>query len=196
MNQSAENKSYRNILVFGAVVLMLVVVVGIWLIARPNKSSINNPALTSSSSSTSGTDVKSLVSYTLPDAWTENSCPSSSNTVYVSPNGTSLDCSANPSAPVKVYVDPQNTTDCQQLNPANTQGIKKHVCISLYIGGHKSLKASTTYSSGSSYNTDTTISDYYINTGKGVVAIEYTYTSANNYQVGFDQLAMSVKVNS
>ena len=40
------------------------------------------------------------------------------------------------------------------------------------------------------------MSDYYINTGKGVVAIEYTYTSANDFQAGFDQLATSVKVKA
>lgn len=169
-----------------------------WFFGYSNKSTNNNQANTTaqnqSSSNTSGISVKTLVSYTLPDAWSENTCSSSGNIIYIIPNGTSLDCDANPSAPIKVYVDPQNTTDCQQLMPATTQGIRKHVCISLYISGHKSLKASTEYSSGSSYKTDTTISDYYINTGKGVVAIEYTYTSANDFQAGFDQLATSTKV--
>lgn len=166
-----------------------------WLVGRSNNQA-STTSRSQASSNAAGTDVKSLVSYTLPDAWTENVCSSSSGTLYIIPNTTSLDCNANPSAPIKVFVDPQNTTDCQQLKPENVTGIKKHVCISLYISGHKSLKASTTYSSGSSYKTDTTISDYYINTGKGVVAIEYTYTSANDFQAGFDQLATSAKVKS
>jgi hypothetical protein len=66
----------------------------------------------------------------------------------------------------------------------------------LYVDGHKSLKASTEYPKSSSYSTDTTISDYYINTGKGVVKIEYTYTSSNDYQTGFDQMALGVKVKA
>jgi hypothetical protein len=108
------------------------------------------------------------------------------------PNNASLNCSANPSSPIKIYVDRQYITDCQQLN--SPQDVRKHVCISLYIDGHKSLKASTEYPKSSTYKTDTTISDYYIDTGKGVVKVEYTYTSNNDYQIGYDQLAMSLKV--
>lgn len=188
-------KSIRPI-VF-APILALIVIGGFvgWRLGHNNNTS-NNNSQGASTTNAADTAVKSLVSYTLPDAWTENTCSSSATIIYIIPNGTSLNCSANPSAPVKIYVDSQNTTDCQQLMPTTTKGIKKHVCISLYISGHKSLKASTEYSSSSSYKTDTTISDYYINTGKGVIAVEYTYTSANDYQTGFDQLAMSVKVNS
>ena len=179
------------------VILILAAGLGGWLFGHFNNSTTsmhNGIAQTSPSNNASGTDVNSLISYTLPDAWSENTCSASRSTVYVIPNGTSLNCSVNPSAPIKIYVDSQNTTDCQQLMPTSNQGIKKHVCISLYISGHKSLKASTEYSSSSSYKTDTTISDYYINTGKGVVTAEYTYTSANDFQAGFDQLATSINV--
>ena len=198
ISPNSENNSLRTKIILVVIGLVILSVLAGWLIGRSNKSTTTNSSNTTtqarSSNSASGADVKSLVSYTLPDAWSENTCSGSKGTVYIIPNGTSLNCSANPSAPIKAYVDSQSTTDCQQLMPANGQGIKKHVCISLYIGGHKSLKASTTYSSGSSYRTDTTISDYFINTGKGVVAIEYTYTSTNDFQAGFDQLATSVKV--
>ena len=177
-------------------IITLLIAVGLvaWLVGRSNKSTSTSQSTSGTSGNTSGTDVKSLVSYSLPDAWTENVCPASNNTTYIIPNSASLDCGSNPSAPIKAFVDSQNTTDCQQLKPANVTGIKKHVCISLYIDGHKSLKASTTYSSGSSYSTDTTISDYFINTGKGVATFEYTHTSSNTYQIGFDQLATSTKV--
>lgn len=180
--------------------IILIVAAGVvgWLVGRSGNSGTSSSSSTAqtppASNAIAGTDVSSLVRYTLPDAWTENTCSASPSTVYVIPNSTSLDCSANPSAPIKIYVDSQDTTDCQQLMPTNNQGIKKHICISLYISGHKSLKASTEYSSNSSYKTDTTISDYFINTGKGVVAVEYTYTSANDFQVGFDQLATSINV--
>ncbi len=166
-----------------------------WRLGRSSNSvNTNNGSQSSSADNTSATSVKSLISYTLPDAWKENTCSNSSNVIYIIPNGIALDCDSNPSVPIKIYVDSQDTTDCQQLMPATNEGIRKHVCISLYISGHKSLKASTEYSNGSGYKTDTTISGYYINTGKGVVAIQYTYTSANDFQAGFDQLATSVKV--
>lgn len=155
-----------------------------------NSSNSSNTAPVNNATSTS--NVKSLVSYTLPDAWTEGTCSNVPNTVYIIPNGTKLDCSANPSAPIKIYIDPQNTTDCQQLN--NVQGVKMHVCISLYINGRKSLKAATVFPQSSSYSADTTVADYYIDTGKGVVKVEYTHTSDSDYQANFDQLANSIKV--
>jgi hypothetical protein len=176
------------------VVIALVVIGGLigWALGRSGNSSNNQPSSSVSpsptSSSAASADVKSLVSYTLPDGWKEGTCPSSSSTAYIIPNGTTLNCSANPSSPIKIYVDPKNSTDCQQLKPTSEQGIKKHICSSLFIDGHKSLKALTEVSSGS------TVSDYFINTGKGVVAVEYTYTSGNGFQEGFDQLANSIQV--
>lgn len=200
MNPDKNHLNKRTKIIILAVVLVAAASLVGWLIGHSNNSTNNNQASTStqttSNSNVGGSNVKSLVSYTLPDGWSEGTCPTSSNTIYINPNSTSLDCNANPSAPIKIYVDSQNTTDCQQLNPTDNRGVKKHVCISLYVDGHKSLKASTTYSSGSSYNTDTTISDYYINTGRGVVAVQYTYTSTNDYQIGFDQLATSTKIKN
>lgn len=180
--------------------LILVVAAGLigWKLGHTNNPSSNNGAgATTSSTSTNSVanaDVNSLISYTLPDGWAQNTCSNAADRVFIIPNGASLNCNSNPSAPIKIYVDSQNTTDCQQLS--GVQGVRKHVCISLYVDGHKSLKASTEYPKSSSYGTDTTISDYYINTGKGVVKIEYTYTSSNDYQTGFDQMALGVKVKA
>ncbi len=180
------------------IVLILVLMAGAlgWMLGRSGNNSMqSNPSVSNTSpvnNTLNNSEVKSLVGYALPDGWNEDTCPSSANVVYIIPNGTSLDCNANPSAPIKIYKDPQNTNDCQQLN--NIQGVKKHVCISLYINGRKSLKASTEYPKSSSYSVDTTISDYYIDTGKGVVKVEYTYTSSNDYQAGFDQLATSINI--
>ena len=187
----------RTKLVVLAVTLLVAVGLAGWVLGHSNKSTNNQSgsiAQSTSGGNTNGIAVKTLVSYTLPDAWSENTCSAVVGTVYVVPNGATLDCTANPSAPIKIYVDPGNTTDCQQLKPANVQNIRKHICISLYINGHKSLKASTEYNAGSSYKTDTVVSDYFVNTGKGVVAFEYIYTSVNNYQAGFDQLATSAVV--
>jgi len=199
MNPDKNHLNTRTKIIILAVVIVAAAGLVGWLIGR-NSSSNNgqtpSSTQTTSNSTVEGSNVKTLVSYTLPDGWREGTCPTSSSTIYVSPNNTSLDCTANPSAPIKIYVDSQNTTDCQQLQPTDNKGIKKHVCISLYIDGHKSLKALTTYSSGSSYNTDTTMAYYYISTSKGVIAMQYTYTSANDYQIGFDQLAKSAKIKS
>lgn len=138
--------------------------------------------------------VKSLVSYSLPDGWSDSDCLSPASTTYIVPNGPSVNCDDSPRAPIKAFIDEQSTTDCQQLEPGNAQNIKKHVCVSVFIDGHKSIKASTQYVAGTSYKIDTTVSTYYINTGRGVVAIEYTFTTANNFQAEFDKLAMGVKV--
>jgi len=178
------------------VVLVAGIVVGLLIGRSGNAANKQTGAPAGQSDKTSTTDVKSLVSYTLPDGWNQGTCSGTPDTVYITPSGTSLSCDSDPSAPIKMYVDAGNTTDCAQLKPASNQDIKKHTCISLYINGHKSLKALTEYAAGSTYKTDTTIAEYYIDTGKGVVALKYTYTSSNDFQAGFDELAKSVRVKS
>ncbi|MDB5186380.1 MAG: hypothetical protein JWL85_903 [Candidatus Saccharibacteria bacterium] len=134
-------------------------------------------------------EVKALITYTLPDGAKEGTCPSAASTVYVIPSGADLNCDANPSAPIKISVDPQGATDCNQLQ--NVQNVKKHICSSMAIDGHKTLKSSTEQSNGE------TTDAYYIDTGKGVVKIEYIHQSSNNqYQSDFDRLANNIKVKS
>ena len=143
--------------------------------------------------SSESAEVSELVTFTLPDGWRQNSCQGN-GAVFVTPNGTTANCTANPISPVKIYIDPSNSKDCNQLQ--NVTDVKKHVCISLYINGHKSLKATTEYLATSSFKQATTINAYYIDTGKGVVKVEYTYNNDNQYQTGFDQLANSINVKN
>lgn len=150
------------------------------------------PIKSANGTTSSETEVNSIVSYTLPDGWKEASCANQASTVFVVPTGSALQCDTDSISPIKISVDPQNTTDCQELS--NVQNVRKHICKSLFIGGHKTLQASTEYPKSSSYPVDTTISDYYIDTNKGVIRIQYTYTSGNDYQMGFDQLANSVRI--
>lgn len=138
-------------------------------------------------------EVSELVTYVLPDGWKQNKCQGS-GAVFVSPNGTTANCNSNPVSPIKISVDPSNNKDCNQLQ--NVTDVKKHVCISLYINGLKSLKASTEYLASSSFKQVTTINAYYIDTGKGVVKVEYMYTNDDQYQAGFDQLANSINVKN
>ncbi len=170
-----------------------------WKLGQSNTKT--SPANTGASTSTkpaangaTANDAKTLVGYTLPDGWKEGTCPNNTDRTYIVPDGSSLRCDSNPSAPIKITVDSGNATDCQQL--ANVQDVKKHICSSLYINGHKTLKASTEYLKSASHPTDITISEYYIDTGKGVVKLEYSYASANDYQTGFDQLANSLRVKT
>ena len=133
--------------------------------------------------------IKSLASYVLPNAWTEASCDSTANIVYVAPSG-AVTCQSNPPAPVLLAIDPSNARDCNDLQ--NVQDVKKHTCISLFINGHKSLHSLTEYLPSSSYKQSTTIDAYYIDLGKSVLLAEYRYTNDNQYQADFDKLAKSV----
>jgi hypothetical protein len=168
------------------IVLVLAAILFGWWIGHHNsqKTANNYGSNTSTTNNAQSSSVKSLVSYTLPDGWQETACSSSSDTVYIESGSSTAGCSA----PVKILVDAQNTTDCQQLKPASTEGVKKHTCSSLYINGKKSLKSLTDINGNST-------ADYFVNTGKGVVKAEYTYSSNNGLQAGFDQLAMSIKAN-
>jgi hypothetical protein len=190
-------RQQKKVIQVVVLILGLVIIAGLigWKLGRSDdkQTATLQPTNSATSSTTpaSNSDVKSLVSYNLPDGWKEGTCPDASGKLFIVPNGASLQCDNNPIAPVKMYVDANNTADCQQLQ--NVQNVRKHICKSVFINGHKSLQSSTEYPKSATYPEDTTISDYFIDTGKGVVAVEYTYTSSNNYQLGFDQLANSVK---
>lgn len=197
MNPNNDRK-YIQVNKTALLIAILVLGAGLfgWWLGRSDKSqtaqSSNSAQNVTPSTNIAGPDVKSLVAYRLPDGWKESSCPNATGSVFIVPAGASgVDCEANPSAPVKVSVDAGNNDDCNDLQ--NVQNVRKHICISLYINDKKSLKAETIYNSRSSYKKETTLHAYYINTGKGIVKVEYVYNNSNDYQAGFDELAKSVQ---
>jgi len=142
----------------------------------------------------STTDVKSLISYALPASWQEQSCADADQYIYVVPSGAAFDCKADPRAPVSLMVDPRNTSDCQQVTAPN--GVLRHTCKSLFIDGRKTILSETEYPKSEMYPKPQTVSDYFVDTGKGIVQIEYVYGAkgSNTYQAGFDTLVQSVKI--
>lgn len=201
MEPNAEKKSFLNLKnILGLVVLVVLIafLVG-WATGRKSDSEqpVTQPAGTSTpvanNNNDNDTDVSALVSYNLPDGWTEASCPDAQGSVFVVPQGApEVDCSATPSAPVKISIDSANNTDCNQLQ--SVQNVSKHTCISEFINGKKSLKAETRFNDQSAYKQETTVRAYYIDTGKGVVKVEYVYKDADTYAAGWEELAKSVQV--
>lgn len=196
-------KQYVRIKKAPLIILLVVLGAGLlgWWLGRSSfdtQSTLqptNSPQTSTPSSNTTGSSVKSFVAYRLPDGWDEASCSNAAGSVFVIPAGASgVDCDANPSSPVKISVDPSSSDDCNDLQ--NVQNVRKHICISLFINGKKSLKSETIYNQDSPYKKETTINAYYINTGKGgVIKVEYIRSSTDNeHQAGLDQLAMSVQV--
>lgn len=195
----SEQESRRKIKIITGVVLVVILagLLGWAMGSNKNKNSSDQVSTSEPTAinNTDGPDVKSLVSYELPDGWEEASCPSADGAVFVLPRGADeVDCNTSPSSPVKISVDSANNTDCNQLQ--SVQNVSKHICKSEFINGMKSLKAETRYNQQSSYKRDTTIHAYYINTGKGVVKVEYIYTNDNAFQTGWEELAKSVAVKS
>lgn len=209
MNPNHERK-YVRIRIKTLCTAGLILAAGVfgWWLGQPNDPQDNQtntmqpttaaPVPAATNNNASEADVRSLISYTLPFNWGEASCHSELGSVFVIPSGGSeANCSvANPSynfiSPVKISVDSANNTDCNQLQ--NVQDVSKHVCISLYINDLRSLKAETVYNRDSAYKRETTINAYYIDTGKGVVKVEYFHSpNDREYQPGFDQLASSIK---
>lgn len=183
------------------VIVALVLTAGLvgWYIGRSGEPEKNNQATssqqdTSTTTSNSDSDVKSFINYSLPDGWKEISCASAPGAIYTAPSkGATVDCDNNPSAPVKISVDSANNKDCNQLQ--NVQNVSKHVCISEYINGRKSLRAETVYNNDSSYKKATTVDAYYIDTGTNVIKIEYVHDpNDSQYKANFEQLAKSVQV--
>lgn len=196
MNFEDEKNYIRvNKKVLGLVLLVLMAGILGWWLGRsdtPTTTPANNTQSTIENSDSKAA-VNELVTYVLPDGWKEVSC-AGNGAVFVAPNGTNANCDASPVTPVKLSVDAGNNKDCNQLQ--NISDVKKHVCISLYINGHESLKASTEYLASSSYKQATSINAYYIDTGKGVVKVEYIFNTNDQFQAGFDQLASSVNTKN
>lgn len=197
-NQSARLKRKPLLII---VLILMAGLLG-WLLGQfngsPNNAQVNETQPNKKNDSvgnedTSGTDVKSLARYTLPDGWKETVCPDRTNSVFVVPRGeANVDCDDNPISRIKISVDPANNTDCSQLQ--NVQNVSKHICISEFINGKKSLKAETIYNKASSYKNPTVVNAYYIDIGKAVIKVEYTHDPNNNeFQVGFEQLAKSIQ---
>jgi hypothetical protein len=139
-------------------------------------------------------DVKSLVSYTLPSGWQEGKCTSDEDKLYLTPPDAPLDCNADPRSPFIVLVDPRDTKDCQHVTAPN--GVLSHTCKSVFIDGHKTIQTATEYPKSDLYPKAETDSYYFIDTGKGVVQLQYIYGAkgSNTYQAAFDQLVQSFKV--
>lgn len=163
-----------------------------WLLGRSDKPEANTSRATvteTARNEASAGEVDALVTYELPDGWSKAACEGS-EAAYITPAGEKAGCGSDPAAPIKLSVDPGDTKDCNELQ--NVSDVKKHVCISLYINGKRSLKASTEYLVTSAYNQETTIDSYYIDTGQGVVRAEYRYGSSSELKSGFDQLVNSI----
>lgn len=169
-----------------------------WWFGRSDKPAVttdSNNSQQNSPPTTDSSEVNNLVDYTLPDGWKESSCPDVAGSVFIIPAGAdNLDCAANPSSPIKISMDTANNDNCNDLQ--NVQNVSKHICVSEFINGKKSLKAETQFNEQSSYKKATTVHAYYINTGKGIVKVEYIYNNSNDYQAGFDELAKSVAVKN
>lgn len=196
-SDNGRDNKFIKIILLVAGLIVLAGAAG-WAMGRDSGKTTGNsgnnqgqPASSPESDSTQG-EVKSVVSYTLPDGWRESSCPSVPGAAYVAPNGTDVDCSANPSSPVKISLDSGGATDCNQLQ--NVQNVRKHICSSVFINGRKTLKAETQYNQESSYKKDTTVLSYHLDSGKGVIKVEYIYEADNRYGAGFEQLANSIRV--
>jgi hypothetical protein len=137
-------------------------------------------------------ELKSLVSYTVPDGWQEASCDGDKDTVYVLPQEVSLDCNAVPAAPISISIDPQGATDCSELD--DNQNVRTHTCKSLDIDGRKSLEAKTEFLPTAGQGRGETFARYFIDTGKGVVKVEYRYSGDATYQQGYDTIAQSISI--
>lgn len=193
-NQSYVRVHKTAIKIIGALLFLVGAVFAGWALGRPDGATNTTSSPPTTSSETRETppsrkgNASELVNYTLPDGWETHTCEGSQAT-FVIPNGSTASCGSNPIAPVKISVDTGNRTDCNQLQ--NQREVKKHTCISLFIDGKKTLKASTEYLASSSYNKETIVDAYYFDSGSGVVLAEYIHSDDNKYQSSFDQLANS-----
>jgi hypothetical protein len=185
----------KNIGIIGLVVL-LALSVGYIIGSNGNKNnSVETPKSSENASEleNAGSDenVKSIVKYSLPDGWSEETCPSATGSVYFRPNGApEVDCGNSPELSIKISASGQNITECSQIQ--DVAEVKKHICKSLYINNLRSLVAETEYLSSSTYGRETYVKTYYIDSGAGIVKALFVSANGGSYLPGFDELANSI----
>jgi hypothetical protein len=194
-----ENTKERWWLKLVIALLIAGIAAALWFVFG-NNSDTQPPATTSQSSqqTNSSSSVNSLISYQLPDGWKTVSCNKPTEVVLLVPQGkVSPDCaSLAGNWPMKIQIDPANTTECSQIK-VNNQQLTNHVCSSKFINGNKFLTASTTYNDKSTYGKTTKVSDYYVSAKGSVVKFEYAddqTSPEDDYQTQFDQIVNSVKL--
>jgi hypothetical protein len=198
-----EKKTGRRrslLIILIIIALAAALIIGLKLGKSSNKrtSSVTNPPSNSAKTSNTNSKISSLISYQLPDGWNSVGCNNPTEVILIVPQGkVSPDCaSLADNWPMKIMMDPMNTTECSQIK-VNNQQITNHVCSSQTINGSKIFVASTTYNEKSDYGKNTKVSDYYVDTSNGVVKLEYADDLTSNeddYQAQFDQIANSIKV--
>jgi cytoskeletal protein RodZ len=196
-----ENRKERRWTVLLTIVLVIAIAVILWLVFgknnQNNKSTMPN-SQTTNSSTNKNSQINSLISYDLPDSWKTVSCNNASEVILIVPTGrVTPDCaSLSDDWPMKIMMDPKNTTECSQIK-VNSQQVTNHVCSSQTINGNKIFVASTTYNNKSTYGKDTKVSEYFVDTKSGVVKLEYAddlASTEDDYQAQFDQIANSIKI--
>jgi hypothetical protein len=146
----------------------------------------------------SNTAIASLISYRLPDGWTDTDCIAGKETILlIPPSLPRPNCAIDiQSWTIRITMDSQDIKDCNQIK-VNNQHVTNHVCSSVAINSSRLLKSSTTYNEKSPYGKAVKISDYYIKTSKGVIKLEDVddlASSNDDLQNQFDQIANSIKV--
>jgi hypothetical protein len=204
MNEPISEKETKNSRRWTALLIVLLiaaVAIILWLIFGKNNKQANNtssPSPQSSQQAHSGDQINSAISYQLPNGWNTVTCNNPTEVILIVPQGkVSPDCATLAANwPMKIMIDPMNTTDCSQIK-VNAQQVTNHICSSQSINGSKFFVSSTTYNDKSSYGKNVKASDYYVKTSSGVVKLEYAddlTTSEDDYQAQFDQIANSIKV--
>lgn len=196
--KQAAHRNYLFVIVVMAILLLLLAGTVGWLIGR-DRGSRSQPVQETSSdasgdSQQSSGRVTDLVAFDVPGGWKQAECEGVENVVYFVPSSTSPDCNDVPSSSISLAVDPQERTDCNQLQ--NVQDVSKHICKSIFIDNHKTLQAQTIYNQDSTVLPGRTVDAYYIDTGNGVVVARYIYSGSGEHGTVFNDLVMGLRVRN
>lgn len=189
-----HSRNFLPVLLIALILLVLVSGLAGWLIGRRNDNNDNSEVNDTSQAAppTSSGRVTDLVEFDVPGGWDQESCEGHEDVVYFVPSDQAPDCSNEPQESITLAVDPQNNTDCNQLQ--DVQDVSKHVCRSIFIDGHKTLEATTVYNQDSDVLPNRTIDAYYLDTGEGVVVARYIHDGNAEHGTVFHDLAKGLRV--
>lgn len=180
--------SKRNLAIF--VLTLLLIIAASLVVAKSIRDPKNVPKHASGTSdevATQEVNLASLVSYTLPEGWTEVICGEKEDIILFMPPGTAKPgCSGTPNASVKMSIDPHSTLRCD-VHESSDNTVTQRTCEQTQINNKPALKLILERQNSK----DTA---YFTEAGSYVVKIEHTdrFGGAGNVEEGFNLLAKSV----
>lgn len=193
--QSSKNKS-MYIIAIAAIILLLGAAASLYImVTKANLAAEEADAALAAATARTSTEQESLITYTIPNQWTEKLCERYPDMRYIVPaDDTSFNCDSGRTAPIIIAKDSTGITNCDQITK-QPNAVEQN-CTATKVNGLDAVVTKITYGKSTELPENTTVQVYFIATNKGVTALTHTDPGTKSYAAEFQKLVDSTKINT